>query len=44
MPAKSKKQQKYMGMCAHTSPKPKGCPSKTIARKFSRKPKGGYKK
>ena len=42
MPAKSKKQQKYMGMCAH-NPK-KGCPPIEVAKEFAKKPKGGYKK
>ena len=42
MPAKSAKQQRYMGMCAATGKK--GCPSKSVAKKFSRKPSGGYKK
>ena len=43
MPAKTKRQQRYMGMCAHKTPKPKGCPSKKVSRKFARKPKVGYK-
>lgn len=42
MPARSAKQQRYMGMCAKT--RKKGCPSKKVAKKFSRKPKGGYRK
>ena len=42
MPAKTAKQQRYMAMCAH-NPK-KGCPSKEVAKEFSHKPKGGYKK
>jgi hypothetical protein len=45
MPAKSEKQQRFMAMCAHDSSKAKGeCPSKEVAREFSHKPKGGYKK
>jgi len=42
MPAVSKKQQKYMGMCANKKPKPKRCPSKKVASKMAKKPKGGY--
>lgn len=45
MPAKSAKQQRFMGMCAHNPEKVKGkCPSKKVAREFARKPKGGYDK
>jgi hypothetical protein len=44
MPAKSKKQQRYMGMCAHMDNPPASCPSKKVAREFSFKPKGGYRK
>ena len=44
MPAKSSKQQRYMGMCAHKKPRPEGCPSRKVARDFSRKPKSGYRK
>jgi hypothetical protein len=45
MPAKSKAQQRFMGMCAHSPSHAKGkCPSKSVAREFSFKPKGGYKK
>ena len=41
MPAKTAKQQRYMGMCAH-NPKP-GCPPMDVAKEFSHKPKGGYR-
>lgn len=45
MPAVSKKQQKFMAMCAHNPSKAYGkCPSKKVAREFSHKPEGGYKK
>lgn len=44
MPAKSAKQQRYMGMCAHSANPPKSCPPKKVAREFSHKPVGGYKK
>jgi hypothetical protein len=45
MPAKSKKQQRFMAMCAHAPSHASGtCPSKSVAREFSVKPKGGYKK
>jgi len=44
MPAKSKKQQKFMGMCANSPGKAaKQCPSKKVAREFAKKPKGGYR-
>ena len=44
MPAKSKKQQRFMAMCAHSGSDVNGkCPSKKVAREFSHKPKGGYK-
>jgi hypothetical protein len=37
MPAKTKKQQRFMAMCAHTPSKAKGkCPPKKVAREFSR--------
>lgn len=42
MPAKSAKQQRYMGMCLSTGKK--GCPSKKVAREFAKKPKGGYQR
>lgn len=42
MPAVSKKQQRYMGMCAHAKHPPKSCPSRSVTREFSHKPKGGY--
>ena len=47
MPATSKKQQKFMGMCttAKGRKKAKGkCPPKAVAKKYAKKPKGGYKK
>ena len=45
MPAKSEKQRKFMGMCAHGKGQARGkCPSKKVAEEFSRKPKGGYKR
>lgn len=42
MPAKTKRQQRFMGMCAN--PKTRGkarkkCPPKKVARKYARKPK-----
>ena len=45
MPAVSKKQQRYMAMCAHNPTHAKGkCPDmpKKKMREFARKPKGGY--
>ena len=39
MPGKTAKQRRYMGWCANTKPKPKGCPSREVAREFARKPK-----
>ena len=40
MPAVSKKQQKFMAICAHSPGKAnKPCPSKAVAREFSHKPK-----
>lgn len=37
MPAKTKKQQQFMAICAHTPSKAKGkCPPKKVAREFSR--------
>lgn len=45
MPAKSKKQQQFMAICAHTPGKARGaCPSHAVAQEFSHKPKGGYRK
>jgi hypothetical protein len=45
MPAKSAKQQRFMGMCYANPEKVKGkCPPKKVAREFARKPKGGYGK
>ena len=44
MPAKSKKQQQFMAICAHSPSHAKGkCPSKSVAKEFSHKPKGGYR-
>lgn len=43
MPAKTKKQQRFMAMCANNPGKARGkCPSKKVAREFSRM--GGKKK
>ena len=43
MPAKSRKQQQFMAICAHNPKHAKGkCPSPKVAREFSFKPKGGY--
>lgn len=37
MPAKSKSQQRFMGMCAHNPEKAKGdCPPKEVAKEFSK--------
>lgn len=45
MPAKTKRMQKFMGLCAHSPKKAYGnCPPKEVAREFSHKPEGGYKK
>lgn len=44
MPATSPKMQRFMGMCAHAEHPPENCPSRTVAREFSRKPAGGYSK
>lgn len=45
MPAKSKAQQKFMGMCAHNPGAAKGkCPPKSVAKEFSQKPAKGYVK
>lgn len=44
MPAKSAKQQRYFGMCAHSKNAPASCPSKKVSEEFSHKPKGGYRK
>lgn len=45
MPAKSKKQQQFMAICAHDKSKARGnCPSKKVAMEFSHKPEGGYSK
>ena len=44
MPAKSAKQQRFMGMCSHSKHPPKACPSRQVSREFSHKPKGGYPK
>ncbi len=42
MPAVSKKQQRFMGMCAHSNHPPDQCPDRKVAREFSYKPKSGY--
>ena len=43
MPAKSAKQQRYMGMLAHDSAKRKQAGvSKKVAEEFAHKPPGGY--
>lgn len=40
MPAKTKRQQRFMAMCAHSPEKAYGkCPSKKVAREFSHMPK-----
>lgn len=45
MPAKTKRQQQFMAICAHQPGKAKGkCPSHKVAMEFSHKPQGGYKK
>lgn len=42
MPAKTRKQQQFMAICAHTPGKAKGkCPPKKVAREFSRSRKSG---
>lgn len=36
MPAKTRKQQRFMAMCAHSPKHAKGkCPSKKVAKEFS---------
>lgn len=42
MPAKSAKQQRFMGMCAHSDKGGEKCPPKKVAEEFSHKPAGGY--
>lgn len=45
MPAKTKRQQKFMGICSHNPEKARGeCPPKDVAREFAHKPKAGYRK
>ena len=45
MPAKSAKQQRFMAMCSHPGADVNGkCPSMKVAKEFSHKPAGGYKK
>jgi hypothetical protein len=45
VPAMSEKQRWFMAACAHDGADVNGkCPSKKVAREFSFKPKGGYKK
>mgnify|MGYP001604990653 CR=1 FL=1 len=42
-PAVSERQQKFMAMCEHDPKHARGkCPSRAVAKKFSKKPKGGY--
>ena len=41
MPAKSKAQQRFMGMCAHGSHAKGECPDKETAREFARTPRKG---
>ena len=43
MPARSAKQQRYMGACLSGKAKGK-CPPKKVARKYARKPRGGYRR
>lgn len=44
MPATSKRQQRFMAICAHNPGKARGkCPSKKVAKEFSHKPKGGFR-
>ena len=43
MPAKTKKQQQFMGMCSTTGGRKKAkgkCPSRKVAKEFARKRKG----
>ncbi len=43
MPAKSRKMQQFMGICAHHPSAARGkCPSHAVAEEFSHKPAGGY--
>lgn len=43
MPARTAKQQRFFGMCAHNPGKAKGkCPSHAVSEEFSHKPAGGY--
>ena len=45
MPAVSKKQQKFMALCAHNPGAAQGkCPSHKVSEEFSHKPAGGYGK
>ena len=45
MPAYTKKQQQFMAICSHNPSAARGqCPSHKVAREFSHKPKGGYRK
>ena len=46
MPAKSRKQQRYMGMCANNPDKArkgKECPPKAVAQEFSKNPMSGFR-
>lgn len=45
MPAKSPKQQRFMGMCSTPAGRAKAadaCPPASVAKEFAHKPKGGY--
>ena len=45
MPAKSKAQQRFMGMCSTPEGRAKAkgkCPPLSVAKDFARKPKHGY--
>lgn len=42
MPAKSKRQQRFMGRCLQSGGE--GCPPKKVAREFARNPKTKVKK
>ena len=45
MPAKTKKMQKFMGLCAHNPGAAHGkCPPRAVAEEFAHKPKGGYRR
>lgn len=44
MPAKSAKQQRFMGFCSHVLHPPDRCPARAVAREMAQKPKPGTKK